>query len=208
MFATAGRLEVDGVTVAHRVGAWSTWDAGNATEGQHVVRLMREGGVIAESHVWVVRGACRLSLAAPEVRPGEAVSVQVRNAPGMMLDYVAIYPCAAAPDTPAVYAYTEAIISGLVVLKPPFVMEGNRPLWPLPVGCYKVVLLRDDDPTWIAGGPAELRVVAADPDVPLVEIVVPAALALALCFFTVGVLVIAYRRHRQQERNEVQFQRV
>ncbi len=56
---------------------------------------------------------------------GRPFQVQVQDAPGMMLDYVAVfacrslYDCDAGPDyDAAVYTYTGAIVDGVVEFRP------------------------------------------------------------------------------------------
>jgi hypothetical protein len=111
-----------------------------------------------------------------------------------MLDYLAVYPCGGGSvNNPSVYVYTEALITGTVYIRPPFYIEGNRPLWPLPPGCYIVALLRDDDPTAFAC-PA-ISFVVAQPLLAWYVYVAPLIAGL-LIVGVVVVLCIAYRRRK------------
>jgi hypothetical protein len=117
-------------------------------------------------------------------------------------------------SAPLVYSYTAATVFGTVVVAPPFYNEGNHPgftalacllsccfffslVWPLPEGCFRVALLRDDDPTSLAAAPAQFVVV---PRAPLSAVAVLApAIAGTLVVAAGLLLLLVYRRRRARE---------
>ncbi len=119
-------------------------------------------------------------------------------------------------SAPLVYSYTGATVFGTVFVAPPFYNEGNHPgfdsaclfllsfrvfflslVWPLPEGCFRVALLRDDDPTSLAATPVQFVVV------PRAQLNAMAMLAPAIAGSLVVaaglLLLLVYRRRRARE---------
>ncbi len=187
--SSALRLTLDGTVVPLAAG-WNNVSVTLLAGGMHTLATEQ---VTVE--FWVIRSLTSISLLDTTLFANDPVRVVINNAPGMMLDYLSIYPCGGNPGAPSVYAYTQALISGEVSIAPPFYNEGNHPVWPLPPGCYHVALLRDDDPTSITCTPATLTVAVA----PLAWFIYVAPVIAGLLFVGAAVLMCCvYRRKRAQ----------
>ena len=180
-------VTLDGTPLVLPAG-WSNLSVAALAEGVHVLAAPP-----TEVRFWVVRSPTSIAMADPTVYSGNPIPVMIRNAPGQMLDYLAVYPCGGSVNSPAVYVYTEALISGTVIIQPPFYNEGNHPLWPLPPGCYAVALLRDDDPT--ARAAQAISFIVAPPLLAWYVYVAP-VIAVLLMLSGVVLLCLAYRRRK------------
>lgn len=143
--ATDSPVLLDGVSLGSCVHGWNDGPV-LSVAGAHVI----ESGGITRT-LWVVVTGDEATLQIESLVP---LRVSISNGPGMLLDFLAAGPCAPfSVDWPNynwtafVYTYTNAMINGTVTLAPPFFMEDDAPVWPLPVGCVELRLFRDDDPT-------------------------------------------------------------
>jgi endonuclease/exonuclease/phosphatase family metal-dependent hydrolase len=71
-----------------------------------------------------------------------SIPVQVKGSAGMLFDWIRIRNISN-PAKTYVYTYTGSISEGIVRIEPPFFMEENSPIWPLPIGEYEMLLLQD-----------------------------------------------------------------
>jgi hypothetical protein len=186
-------VTLDGAPLVLPAG-WSNVSVAALADGVHELASAQ-----TTVHFWVVRTAASIAIAEPTVYPGSPILVMIHNAPGMMLDYLAVYSCGGSVNSPAVYVYTEALISGTVSIEPPFYNEGNHPLWPLPPGCYVVALLRDDDPT--ASACPAISFIVASPLLAWYVYVAPLIAGLLVLGGAV-ILCLAYRRRKEGARFE------
>jgi endonuclease/exonuclease/phosphatase family metal-dependent hydrolase len=114
------------------------------TRGRYeVVLVSRAGAVLSRTPVWVYPSAepTKVSTDRASYRTGQPIDVRFSNAPGMGLDWTALFPCDD-EESYQVYAYTGSAIEGRLTIGPDAI-EGYG-TWPLPPGCYVAQLLPDD----------------------------------------------------------------
>lgn len=71
----------------------------------------------------------------------DCIRVKVKGGVGMRWDWIRIR-CRKTNNI-CVYVYTGSISEGVVSICPPFLIEGNAPIWPLPLGEYDCEWLQD-----------------------------------------------------------------
>ena len=114
-----------------------------------VLRDTGTGRTLARSPIWVYpRGSrARLTTDARTYRTGADVTVSWDGAPGQHLDWIGLYRCRRACDSPGsylAYRYTHTRIRGSLVLSDVVDPGEGAPPWPLPPGQYVARLLVDD----------------------------------------------------------------
>jgi endonuclease/exonuclease/phosphatase family metal-dependent hydrolase len=184
-------------------GEWMNHSSANLLLGQHTWSLRDTSNkaaanpLVAWSDFFVVGESQEtvLSIASTTVTSGDSIFVNVSNAPGMMLDYLGVYKCGSGGLDTAVYEYTGGLVFGQVAIEPPFYVEGNEPLWPLPSGCYEIRLFQDDDQTKQVGNTLVIEVVS---DRRWIFISVGVGVLLAILVLILAIFFFYKRQHRRQ----------
>ena len=192
-------------------GLWTNLNI-TGNEGAYSVELWCKTQRLSSAPVWIIpeSQAPVISLVendSAEVKSGEPFKVHVYGAPGAMLDYVAVYSCSDGPSSCrseadwAVYVNTGAIVQGDVLIAPPFFMEGNSPVWPLPPGLYCLQFLRDDDETFPMGNSILFKVIPAH------SIYWLLALLSGICLLLIAALVFVWWCCRRRRRANHSYDR-
>jgi len=142
-------LGADGAAIVTRTVAGNgrlTLPAGRFGAGHYELRALTRdtGGPLPPREFWVLARDATASISVPgkTFRPGEAIDIEWRNAPGNRNDYIAVYAAGEQPsgDGDPLWLYVEAQPAGTLQLNAD--TAGER--WPLPPGDYRAWLMRDD----------------------------------------------------------------